>query len=394
MYQNPQLEELFKALGTATDANGSQNLTPQITSKVISEYAAMVPVLRNALPTITWPTRVVDWRERRSVGYAQTVADLANVPVTDETFADGQASMSIYTMLGLLSNFAISVDQPLVDVKKLFIDGMTKAMVRLEGKYILQGDPNNTGNPGIFAALNAGATAGVFGSGSTADFSLFAAMANYQKRKGFDQGPRVWAVSPGLEPVLAAAAYNKVRYLGEAQNGQFGFPLVDGTITILGIPVLVDPYMAVQQQVTGETMSGSGTSYTFANKFVITSTYDDEASASFTPPVLKVAGTTVTNYTLSVAADGTTTATFASAPASAPTATYYYEQQNVLLLNLMPDKIVRAINQDLQLDTDLMNPYTQLATPIRMSQFSTVAVRNTAAHLLASDVAVPLAANF
>jgi len=67
---------------------------------------------------------------------------------------------------------------------------------------------------------------------------------------------------------------------------------------------------------------------------------------------------------------------------------------NVLLLSLDPADLVIAEQLPITLDDDLAKPVQTDSVPFRIRKYSTLAIRNVYAHILASNVSVPTVANF
>jgi hypothetical protein len=154
---------------------------------------------------------------------------------------------------------------------------------------------------------------------------------------------------------------------------------------------VLDKYAETPTAVASESLTlVSGKTYKFANQNVYTVAGNDQAGTAWLAPTFTGGGT---SPVFGLDATGNTTVTFSGTPAS-PTATYTYGADNVFCLSLDPADLVIAEMQPLMVNMNLGEPIQQDAKPFRVQQYSVLAVRNPHAHVLASNVSVPLLSAF
>jgi hypothetical protein len=390
--------DLRKALDTSS-TNGNNVLDPILLSKIISEQARRMPTLRNAIKRVPWGTNFYTWDTEVTPGIGQTATDGATINLIDATFLQNQVKMSYFYSAAFITNPAIKAAEELVDVVSLRVAGMTKSVLRQEGNVIYNGDASNASNPGLIAAINAGPNGGVIGQNASASRGLFAAMEQQLRGEGYEPGCLV--VTPNLYAYLKEVAYNNVRFTGLDANSniQLGFSQAQATLSVGGVPVIMDPYAGSLAVIANVSMvAGSGaTNFKFsadgANAVagrVYNVAGQDYVGGSWVAPIIKVSGTVVTNYTLNF--DGSVT--FAATPAATPTASLSYLKDNAFMLSLDPADLVIAEQMGLTIEQDLARPVQTDSIPLRTKMYSVLAVRNPKAHVLAQGVSLPPFANF
>ena len=172
---------------------------------------------------------------------------------------------------------------------------------------------------------------------------------------------------------------------------EWGYPLQQGYLNFQGIPVLGDPFSVQYTQVTSESLAGSGATYTFAKRYpCITPPIGgtDFAGNAVVAPVLKVSGTTVSNYSINVSQDGIGTVTFTSAPSATPVRAYAYENHHVFLLSLNDEDIILPVSKEIEVE-EIAPPFTQDLRQFRVKGYQALAVRNPYAHSVALNVYAP-----
>jgi hypothetical protein len=388
------LLDLSKALDTST-TNGNNVLDPVLLSKIISDQVRRLPVLRNMIKRQAWGTNIYTWDLVADHGVAQVAADNATLSFADAKFSQGQAKMSYFYHLAMITNPAILAAQELVDLVSLRVGGAVKQVMRLENSVLFNGDAGNAQNAGLKAALIASPTYNVIGDGATLSRSALAAMDIALRGEGYEPG--VFVVSPGVYNIISQAAFNQVRFLGIADQAQVGYALTNNTILFNGIPVVMDKYAEKATAITGETMTTTGdtTVFKFAHANVYRSAGQDFAGTTWNAPVIKVSGATKTAGTdYKFQPDGSIKFV-AGAPSATPTADYTFGADNVYLLSLDPQDLVIAEQMGINVEQDLAKPVQQDAIPLRVKEYSVLAVRNPLAHVLASNVVLPASvANF
>jgi hypothetical protein len=384
---------LQKALDTS-NVNGNSVLDPVFLSKLISEQVRTIPSLRNAITRVPWVGRTYTWDIVTDFGTAQTATDGGTINTTDAAFAQANSSMSYFYQAAYITNPAILAAQELIDVVSMRVGQATEQVMRKEGSAIYNGDPNNASNIGLNAALAAGVNANIIGSNATAGRSMFSQMDIALRSQGYSPG--CFVVTPSVYAVLAEASYNNVRFMGVADQAQVGFPLVQGNVAINGVPVLMDFYAQKFVNIAAQNMaSGSGPKnfkFTLDGTTVAAnvqrSAGGDYAGTVWTAPIVQISGVTKTAGTDYVFnQDGSIT--FAATPGVTPTGAFTYAQDNVYCLSLNPKDLLIAEQLKLCVDNDLAKPVAQDQVPLRVKEYCTLAVRDTKAHIMASNVGLP-----
>jgi len=385
-HMDQNLFDLSKALDTST-TNGNNVLDPVLLSKVISEQVRKMPTLRNFLKRTPWGTNIYTWDSITSDGNAMTAADGATLSYSDATFIQNQAKMSYFYYVALITNPAILAAQELIDVVSMRIGQATKAVIRNEGSVLYNGDVNNSQNPGLFSVLESSPTYSYAGNGATLSRALMSVMDNSLRGNGYEAN--LFVASPGAYNIISEAAFNAVRFIG-TDTQAIGFSQSPTKVlTVNGIPVVMDPYAVKYNAATNVNMVGSGSVFAFPNSGVLSNAGSDfSGNNSWVAPIIKVGGSTVSNYTLTQSGSSTI-ATFASAPGSTPTASFEYTSENLFALSLDPADLVIAEQMGIMVEQDLGKPVLQDAIPFRVKEYSVLAVRNPLAHALASNIVLP-----
>jgi hypothetical protein len=128
---------LSKALDTST-TNGNNFLDPIFLSKIISQYVATIPSLRNAIPRIDWEGKSFNWDIATDLGAAQTQIDGGNIALSDSTYAQGTANMSFYYYATYITNPAILATKALLDVVTTRVGDAVSQTIRKEGSPFVQ----------------------------------------------------------------------------------------------------------------------------------------------------------------------------------------------------------------------------------------------------------------
>ena len=389
------LFDLSKALDTS-NVNGNNFLSPVLLSKVISDEVRRMPVLRNMIKRTPWGTNIYTWNSILDHGNADTATDGATLSFSDASFAQHQAKMSYFYYIALITNPAILAAQELVDEVSLRIGGATKQVLRKENSVLFNGDSKNSQNPGLFSVLAASPTYGIAGDKATLSRSMLASMDIALRGEGYQPG--VFVVSPGVYNIISEAAFNQVRFMGLERQAQIGYALSAVQAPIFnGIPVVMDKYAEKANAVAATAMvagsnaknfkfSADGVNVISGNAY--RSAGSDFAGTTWSSPVVQISGVTKalgTDY--SFAPDGSLN--FVVTPGATPTAAFSYGAENILLLSLDPEDLVIAEQMGLIVEQDLAKPVQQDAIPFRVKSYSTLAVRNARAHVLATNVILP-----
>jgi hypothetical protein len=391
------LIDLKKALDTSS-TNGNAYLDPTLLSRVISEQARIQPITRNVIPRKAWLGKTYTWDTQVTPGDAQTSTDGGSLSLIDGTYSQSSASMSFLYHTSYLSNPAIVAAQELVDLVTMRVGEATKAVLRMENNCIFNGDSNNSSFPGLAASLNGNPYFSNF-AGVTANSAMFAEADTTLRAYGYT--PSAWVVSPNLYSLIMQAAFNNVRFIGLADTAQYGYPLANNALAINGVPVIMDFFAQSFNSVSNSTMVAGATANSF--KFAVggaavsnvqKAAGGNLAGTSWAAPVIKVSGSVVTNYTLAQNSDGTCSANFTATPSPTPTATFTYATDNAYCLSLNPADLVIAESMPIQVQTDLAKPVQTDEIPIRVQQYSVLAVRNPNAHIFAQSVIVPAVSAF
>lgn len=395
------LVDLKKALDTSA-TNGNNVLDPVLLSNVISNQARIQPIIRNIIPRKAWQGKSYTWDVQTTPGDAETQPDGGTLSLIDGTYTQSTVNASYFYHTSFITNPALVAAQELIDLVSMRVGEASKAVLRKENSAIFNGDPNNGTFPGLAVSLNGNANFSTF-VGATATRYMYGQADIALRAQGYT--PSVWVVSPNLYGGIMQAAFNNVRFVGIADPANFGYPLANNALAINGVPVVMDAYAAGITTATSQTMVAAGTGgsttdiWSFAvNGAAVTNIKaaagGDLAGKTFVAPVIKVGGSTVTNYTLQAQSNGQMTANFTASPSSPPVATFSYATENAYLLSLSPADLVIFESLPLQVELDLAKTVQSDSIPVRVKQYSAVAVRNPNAHILCSNVTVAAASAF
>jgi hypothetical protein len=381
------LFELRKALDTSS-TNGNNVLDPVLLSKIVTDQVRRMPTLRNMIKRLPWETNFYTWDSIISHGLAQTATDGATLNFSDASFSQNNAKMSYFYDLFAITNPAILAAEALLDVVATRIEGATKQLLRLEGAVIYNGDPVNSSNPGLNAALAASPTQGYVGANATLSRGLLSSIDMSLRANGY--AADVIVCSPRVFTFLAEVSFNQVRFIGTADGAQIGYSLAPSAnaLSFNGIPVIMDPYAGNYVAVTNSAMVSAGANtYSFANNNVQIVGGQNFAGSTWNAPVITVGGTTVPASAYTLNASGTVT--FNSTPSATPQASYTYQQDGLYFLSLNPADLVIAEQMSPTVENDLGKPAQLDAQYYRVKEYATLAVRNPLAHVAVLNLAIP-----
>jgi hypothetical protein len=389
---------LAKTLDTSS-TNGNAFLNPVLLSRIISEQSRRMPALRNALARDPFKGKTYLWDVETAPGDAYTAADGATLTLVDGKWSQGSVEMSYIYFPTQISNPALIAASELINLLEDRTNKAVKAIMRQEGSMIFNGD--SVGAPktaGLYAALT-GAPRFINGGSAGQQFNpgLLDHMSDQMTTDGYDPSEMVYCMSPHLVTAIRAFAFNHFRAINLDAGVNYGFPFT-AQIQWNGIPVVGDPYAAANIQVANETMGVvDSKTFTFANPGVVfyaSASGTDLAGRPEAAPIVKVSGSIVTTgFSFVTTAAGVQQIAFASAPAATPTVSYTWKQENVYLLSRNKADLVIPESLPVTVDTNLFAPVTQDVIPLRVKQYSSLVVRNTYAHILASNVLAPVGAN-
>ncbi len=391
---------LAKTLDTSS-TNGNSFLNPVLLSRIISEQCRRMPALRNALPRDPFKGKTYLWDVETAPGDAYTAADMANLTLVDGKWSQGSVEMSYFYFPTQISNPALVAASELINLLEDRTNKAVKAIMRQEGSTIFNGD--SVGSPktaGLYAALT-NAPRFINGGSAGQQFTpgLLDHMSDQMTTDGYDESEMAYCMSPHLVTAIRAFAFNHYRSTNLSEGVNYGFPF-NAKVAWNGIPVVADPYAAQNISVTNETMGTTADpkTFTFANQGVVfnaSASGTDLAGRPETAPIVKVSGSVVnTGFSFSVnQSTGANQIVFASTPGATPTVSYVWKQENVYLLSRNKQDLVIPESLPITVDTNLFAPVTQDVIPLRVKQYSSLVVRNTYAHILASNVLAPIGAN-
>jgi hypothetical protein len=331
------LNLLAKALDT-TSASTGNTLIPQVINPYIIELARKLSPLRAQIPRKDWKNLTFTYKQRLATMAGQSYGENDTWTLNNNAYASQVQTMKILGELGGVSNLLQEGSQEFVDAFMLEIDGAVRGCAKYEEFLLLNG--SSASNPKQFDGVAAQLVTNVQQNSGTISFNLLDAMDDAVKTAGFGVDPAscVWVTTPNMSTAIARLTQPYFRQDGNSMNLMGGF----AATMYRNKRILESSAAASVVSTATESLSGSGTTYAFANKFVITQPYDDQlgnlnSGGALAPaPVIKVSGSTVPASAYTITTDpfgGVGTIVFNTAPAATPVATYYSLQQNIYLLD-------------------------------------------------------------
>lgn len=380
--------DIRKALDLSTTNNNNVLTPPNLQPKLV-EWSRRQPAIRNIIKRQTSANPNYNWDIVTDEGSAFIADDGAQITLSDAAFDDDGVKMAFIYGAGWVTNPARYGDAELLDVFGMRLSQATKTVIKKENAAIYAGVSGKF--PGLKASLTSSTTYSIIGDKATANSSMFSTMETALMGEGYSAD--VFVVTPRIYNVMKQAAFNNVRFLGVEGDAIIGFALnPQKNLTINGVRVVMDKYAETPVAVTTETLTlVSGKTYSFANQNVYLTAGKDQAGTSWAAPTFSSGG--AATFTAPTSAGGLQYVTFASTPSS-PTATYTYGSDNVYCLNLDPSELVIPEMISLTVETDIGKEIDYDRIGLRVKEYVALAVLNTKAHVIATNVAVPTPANF